>query len=51
MGIRFVSLEPTRIAMVSPDITISGPISIAPIPGIPSIPPGDGLAAGVGMCI
>jgi hypothetical protein len=29
MGIEFVSLAPTRMAISSPDITINGPMSIA----------------------
>ena len=53
----FVSLEPTRMPMSSPDITKSGPIFIEPFPGIPSmlfiplIAPGEGLAPGIGMFI
>ena len=53
----FVSLEPTRMLMSFPFITISGPIFIEPIPGmfpipfIPPIRPGEGLAIGIGIFI
>ena len=57
MGIKLVSLEPTRMLMSLPVITISGPIFIEPIPcmffipGIFPIAPGDGFAPGIGMFI
>jgi len=53
----FVSLEPTRIPMSLPLITISGPMLMGPIrpmssiPFIPLIAPGEGLAPGTGMFI
>jgi hypothetical protein len=53
----FVLLEPTRMPMSLPDITINGPIFIERIPGmfsmpfIPPISPGEGLAAGIGIFI
>jgi hypothetical protein len=54
IDIVFVSLEPTRIPMSSPFMTISGPISMAPIVCVPSIWPiafGEGLAPGIGIFI
>ena len=57
MDIMFVSLEPTRTPMLSSDITISGPMFIDPLPGMPSMPfmlsivPGltPGLCDGIGI--
>src|ERR1700675_3191139 len=52
-----VSLDPTRMPMSFPIITISGPIFIEPIPGmfsmpfIPPLSPGEGLAVGIGIFI
>src|SRR5437588_811148 len=52
-----VALDPTRMPISFPDMTISGPIFIELIPGIPSmlfippIAPGEGLAVGIGMSI
>src|SRR5438445_405962 len=57
IDMRFLSLDPTRIAMSLSLITINGPIFIDPMPGIlpmPGmfcIPPGDGLAPGICLCI
>src|SRR2546430_13466943 len=57
MDMMFVSLDPTRIPMSLPFITISGPMFIELIPGvlsmpfIPPISPGEGLAIGIGMFI
>src|SRR6266849_5974096 len=57
MDMTFVSLPPTLIPMSLPFITINGPISIEPIPGmfsmvfIPPISPGEGLAMGIGIFI
>ena len=54
IGIRFVSLNPTRMLMSLPFMTISGPMFIEPIPGMPFIPPmapGEGLAPGIGIFI
>jgi len=53
----FVSLEPTRIPISLPDITISGPMFISPVPDLRSMPfispiaLGEGLAAGIGIFI
>ena len=53
----FESLDPTRMPMSLPDITIKGPRFIDPIPDVPSMPfispiaPGEGLAVGIGMFI
>ena len=52
-----VSLDPTRMPMSFPIMTISGPIFVEPIPGmfsmpfIPPISPGEGLAVGIGIFI
>jgi len=57
IGITFLSLDPMRTPMSFPFMTISGPIFIEPIPGIPSVPfippiwPGEGLAIGIGIFI
>src|SRR5207247_1253792 len=53
----FVSLDPTRMPMPFPFITINGPIFIEsipamfPVPFIPPICPGEGLAVGIGIFI
>src|SRR6266850_4438585 len=53
----FVSLDPTRMPISLPFMTINGPISIERVPGmfpmpfIPPISPGEGLAMGIGIFI
>ena len=54
IDITFVSLDPTRIPISSPDITINGPIFIEPIPVAfegDLFAVGDGLAPGMGVFI
>src|SRR6266404_5677862 len=53
--IMLVPLEPTRMPMSLPDITINGPMFIEPMPDVPSMPGiapiglADGLDDGIGM--
>src|SRR5438876_5288549 len=57
MEMMFVLLEPTRIPMSLPFMTINGPMFIEPVPGmffmpfIPPISPGKGPAIGIGIFI
>src|SRR6266404_3052411 len=57
MDMMLISLAPTRMPISLPFITINGPISIELIPGmfpmpfIPPISPGEGLAMGIGIFI
>jgi hypothetical protein len=57
IDIMLVSLDPTRMPMSFPFMTISDPIFIEPIPDmlsmcfIPPISTGEGLAMGIGMFI